>query len=215
MKTLFTLRFLLAGLFGSVFTLQALAQGASLPIITSQPLSQTVKEGTRATFSVTASGPGELSYRWYREQQPLENGNSPVLNIAMARIADTGVYRVEVTNAAGTTISTHATLTVNAMPVAMNSAPTIALQPTSLVVNNGSSAIFSVTATGAPPLEYQWLKNEVPIGGATSPSLAITGVKAMDAGAYSVRISNTAGSVTSTTANLTVNVTVSLVLNDQ
>lgn len=190
------------------------AQSAShLPIITSQPMPQSVREGTRATFSVGVSGSGDFIYRWYRNALPLEQANSATLVIAAARVADAGAYRVEVSNSSGTVSSASATLTVDAPPAVLASAPTITLQPTSLIVNNGGSALFSVTATGDPVLEYQWMKNDNPIGGANSPTLALTGVKVADAGSYSVRVSNSHGSIVSLPANLTVNVTVSLVLD--
>lgn len=190
------------------------AQSAShLPIITAQPVSQTVRDGTRATFSVSVGGSGEITYRWYRGTQFLDNHNSPTLVIAAAREADAGVYHVEVSNASGSVTSGQATLTVNVSPPVLASAPTITLQPTSLVVNNGGSALFSVTASGDPVLSYQWMKNDLPVGGANSPTLALTGIKVTDAGAYSVRISNSHGAITSLPATLTVNVAVSLVLD--
>ena len=216
MKTLLPLRFVFAALLGLCFAASSPAQGGShLPIITAQPTSQSVHEGAPASFTVIATASGELNYRWYRDMQQLDNANASTLLIHAAKIADAGSYRVEVSNSSGTVTSSAVTLTVNASPPAIASAPTITMHPTSLVVNNGSSAVFSVTASGAPVLEYQWMKNEVPIGGATSPTLALTGIKLADAGAYSVRVSNSYGSLTSNSAMLTVNVTVSLVLNEQ
>ncbi len=223
MKTLAVLRFIAATLCvaGAIGAAPILAQqiqvggSAHLPIITSQPLSQVVREGTRVTFSVTATGSGELTYRWYRGTQAIDNGNSPVLTLAAAKVQDNGAYHVEVSNVAGATTSSIANLTVSAQPPPVASAPTITLQPTSLVVNNGGTAIFSVTANGQAVLEYQWMKNDLPIGGATSPTLALTGVKITDAATYTVRVSNSAGTITSTPATLTVNISVSLVMDLQ
>ena len=85
-----------------------------------------------------------------------------------------------------------------------SSAPVITNQPQSITVSEGNQASFSVTATGTPPLSYQWRKNSVNISGATNSSYTIPAVVAGDAGNYSVVVSNSAGSVTSNNASLTV-----------
>jgi hypothetical protein len=214
MKTLLLARFVFGLLLAALASVPVVAQNAAhLPIITAQPVPQTVREGSRVAFSVTVASPGELTYHWYHNSQLLNNGNSPLLAIAAARTSDAGSYHVEVSNSAGSVTSSAVTLRVNALPSAVASAPTITLHPTSLVVNNGGTAIFSVTASGEPVMEYQWMKNEVPVSGATSSTLALTGVKVTDAGTYTVRISNSFGSITSQPASLTVNVAVSLVLD--
>src|SRR5206468_6811318 len=55
--------------------------------------------------------------------------------------------------------------------------PTITSQPTSQVVTQGSSAAFSVSATGASPLSYLWLFNATPINDATNKTLTLTNVQ--------------------------------------
>jgi hypothetical protein len=82
-------------------------------------------------------------------------------------------------------------------------APVITVQPTSQVVcpNVSGSATFAVTATGAG-LSYQWRKDGIDIAGATSPSYIINNVIASNIAAYSVLVSNSAGSVISNTVYL-------------
>ena len=82
--------------------------------------------------------------------------------------------------------------------------PVITSQPKSISVSQGNAATFSVTATGAAPLGYQWRKNSVSISGATNSTYTISSVSSGSAGNYSVLVSNTAGSVTSSNATLTV-----------
>ncbi len=82
--------------------------------------------------------------------------------------------------------------------------PVISTQPQSQSVLVGSAVTFSVTASGAGTLGYQWFRNGSAIAGATSASLALTNVQAADAGTYTVLVSNQNGSVTSTGATLTV-----------
>jgi len=99
------------------------------------------------------------------------------------------------------------TLTVVSTAVA----PTISGQPTSSSVVAGGSASFSVTATGTPTPTYQWRLNGTAIAGATSSSYSIASVQASHAGTYAVVVSNSAGSVTSAGATLTVTGSISIV----
>jgi hypothetical protein len=85
-------------------------------------------------------------------------------------------------------------------------APAITTQPASQTVIAGQTAAFSVTATGTAPLSFQWQKNGANIIGATSSSYATPATTAADSGAkFSVVVSNSAGTATSTNATLTVN----------
>jgi hypothetical protein len=86
-------------------------------------------------------------------------------------------------------------------------APAITSQPTSQTVTAGSSATFSVTASGTAPLSYQWRFNGSNISGATSASYTLSNAQSANAGNYSVVVSNSAGSATSNNATLTVSTT--------
>ncbi|MCZ7639249.1 MAG: immunoglobulin domain-containing protein [Verrucomicrobia bacterium] len=68
----------------------------------------------------------------------------------------------------------------------------------------GDTVAFSVQGIGSLPLAYQWLKDGTEIAGATSATLTLEGVQKGDEADYTVRISNTAGNVTSTAASLLV-----------
>jgi glucose/arabinose dehydrogenase len=97
-------------------------------------------------------------------------------------------------------------------------APQITAQPTDQTVSQGQSATFSVTATGAAPLGYQWQHlvgaNWVNVG-TNASTLTISNAASADAGSYRVTVSNSFGSVTSNTANLTVNSTGAPVITTQ
>lgn len=84
-------------------------------------------------------------------------------------------------------------------------APTISSQPQSTGVDLGQSLTLSVTATGSAPLSYQWQLNGSPIQGATSAAYSVAAAAASSAGSYTVTVSNSLGSVTSTAAAVTVN----------
>src|ERR1700691_3004469 len=77
-------------------------------------------------------------------------------------------------------------------------AVTITTQPESQTVAAGQSATFSVIATGAAPLTYQWQRNGAAISGATSASYTTPAVTLSDSGAkFTVAVSNSTGSATS------------------
>src|SRR5438309_3086981 len=83
--------------------------------------------------------------------------------------------------------------------------PLINAQPASQSILAGQTATFSVSANGTSPLSYQWNRNGVAISGATSATYTTPAATSSDNGAqFSVIVSNSAGSVTSTTATLTV-----------
>ena len=84
-------------------------------------------------------------------------------------------------------------------------APIITAQPQNVAILSFESAQFSVTATGAAPLFYQWLFNGSPIFAATNSALSLGNVQPGQAGDYSAVVFNQAGSVVSTEARLIVN----------
>jgi hypothetical protein len=77
-------------------------------------------------------------------------------------------------------------------------------QPQSLVRARGSSASFSVGASGLVPMGYQWLYNGAPINGATQSMVTLPSVQAGDEGIYSVWVQDAGSSVLSSAAALTV-----------
>jgi hypothetical protein len=97
---------------------------------------------------------------------------------------------VLVSNLVGSVLSAPATLTALGPPV-------IVAPPSSVTVLGGTAASLSVTASGSPPLAYQWRKNGTNVAGATGPVLAFASVQPTDEADYTVVVSNQAGAVTS------------------
>src|SRR5436190_603827 len=134
------------------------------PTITTQPVSQTVTAGQPATFSVSATGTAPLSYRWQKGVTPISGATGASYITPPTTGGDNGaLFRVVVSDAAGSGTSTAATLTVK-------SPPTITTQLARQTVTAGQPATFSVSATGTAPLSYQWQKGVTPISGATGAS---------------------------------------------
>jgi len=68
----------------------------------------------------------------------------------------------------------------------------------------GSDATFNVTVSGNPPISYQWRFGSAAIAGATGSSYTRTNIQIGDAGNYTVKVTNSFGSVISSLALLTV-----------
>ena len=86
------------------------------PSILQPPQSQAVTQGQTATFTVTASGTGPLSYQWRKNGTAVGDNSSSYVTPATT-LADDGIaFRVTVSNAVGQLESSAATLTVVAAP---------------------------------------------------------------------------------------------------
>jgi len=173
------------------------------PSITTQPSSQTVIAGQTASFSVAATGTAPLSFQWKKNGVAISGAMSSSYTTSATATSDSGAqFTVLVSNAAGSVTSAAAMLTVNAGAVA----PSITTQPSSQTVSAGQTASFSVAATGSALLSFQWKKNGVTITGAASSSYTTPATVTSDSGElFTVTVSNSAGSATSTAARLTVN----------
>ena len=171
------------------------------PIITIQPADQNVIIGSTVTFRVTATGALPLSYQWRFNGINVAGATASTFTKNNVQTNDAGGYDVTVSNSYGSTNSDTATLTVS--PPA--NAPAITSQPTNQTVALGGSAVFAVTATGTPPLFYQWFFNQTNrIPGATNASYVINNAQRTNAGTYVVIVTNSTSSVTSAPASLLV-----------
>jgi hypothetical protein len=170
------------------------------PIITTQPQSQTVLEGTNATFSTVAQGAQPLAYQWNLNGTNVPGATNAILTIANVQSPNLGDYSVVITNSYGSLVSSNAVLT-------FAGAPAIFVQPTNLTISAANSATFSVAAGGASPLSYQWNFNETNlIAGATNSTLVFTNAQFANQGSYSVSVTNSYGSIISSNAILVVTV---------
>ena len=62
------------------------------PLIISQPGNQTVKVGQTATFSVTATGTGPLTYQWYVNGVPISGANPALIRRLLLRRGKAGRF---------------------------------------------------------------------------------------------------------------------------
>jgi sugar lactone lactonase YvrE len=186
-------------------------QGMSAPTFSEQPRAMLVRTAQTASFTAAAFGLPTPTLQW---QTRPANSSGAWTNVAAGAgantsnyttpalsTADNGTqYRVVASNALGSAESAAAAVSVSDQDVA----PTITTQPASLSVTVGNDAAFAIAARGTEALSYEWRKDGVAINGANSPVLRLPAVNAGQAGAYSVTVSNAAGTVASTAAALTV-----------
>jgi hypothetical protein len=113
-----------------------------------------------------------------------------------------GTFPFTVVVAAGTTtpVTTTPPATVTTPPAV--TAPAFVTQPSSVTLASGSTLALSASASGSPT--YQWSLNGTAITGATGPTLLIPGATAANAGSYTVTAVNSAGSVKSNVAAVTI-----------
>jgi len=86
------------------------------PVITSQPVSQSVATGGSVNFAVTATGSPSPVYQWTFNGSLISGATNSILNLANVQFNQAGNYAVTVSNIAGTTNSAVASLTVNSQP---------------------------------------------------------------------------------------------------
>ena len=84
------------------------------------------------------------------------------------------------------------------------SLPTIVLQPHTVTVNTGSTATFTISASGKPTPTYQWRFDGTSLTDETSTTLTINDVQDTNTGSYDVVVTNDVGTVTSNIATLSV-----------
>jgi hypothetical protein len=181
--------------------------GALMPpqvIITQQPQSVTNNNPSGgATITLAAMGTPPLSYQWYSgtpgSGTPVAGQTTASLTFTPVTTNQAGNYYAIVTNSINAATSVVANLTVYAAPV-ITQQPS----PTNLFLFAGQTARFSATGAGAVPLTYAWRFSGAPISGATTNSYTIASAQVANSGNYSLSLSNSYGSVTSSVVALTV-----------
>ena len=190
------------------------------PSIGKQPQNVSVKAGEQATFTVAATGT-DLKYQWQIDRND-GKGFADIAGADRASYTTSAVdkncngykYQCVISNSVGSVTTGTATLTVTedvTPPVQPTvKKPGISKQPQNVSVKAGEQATFTVKATGTD-LTYQWQINRnngkgfVDITGADKASYT-TGVVDMLCNGYKYQcvISDSAGSVTTNAATLTV-----------
>ncbi|GEM_PF-6960984 len=123
--------------------------------ITTQPTNQTVTVGDVATFTVTASGSGTLTYQWQSRKDNASSWSNSgqsgaktrTLSVATTAGLNGWQFRCIVKDANGQKTTNTAVVYV---------APKITTQPKNAYAKAGATAQFTIAATGNGPFTYQW-----------------------------------------------------------
>jgi len=170
------------------------------PAIIVPPVDVATTVGYPATFTVSASGGGTLSYQWYQGGSQISGANSSTYVTPDTTLAQNNeTFTVTVSSNFGSVSSNPVTLTVDAA-----ASVAIATQPAAQTVVVGQSATLTVAATGSPALNYAWYMNgslvqSGPLASYTTPVLTATGTETL----Y-VIVSNPVGHLQSNNAVLTI-----------
>jgi len=169
----------------------------SLPALLTQPA---FAANSPSTLGILAVGEG-LTYQWLKDGTPIQGANTPELKIPSAQLSDPGKIQVIVSNSSGS---------VTSLPAAFSGfGPLfISSQPSSLVVDSGDRASFTVVAAGQSPFTYQWRKGGVAIAGATAATYSLDAAQVSDVGSYDVLVKSPTNAVgiLSKAASLQVNI---------
>jgi autotransporter-associated beta strand protein len=160
--------------------------------------------GTDHTFSVTAVGPGTLSYVWNKGGVPIPGApDAPDYTINDVTIPDSGNYTVTVSNSFGSVTSAVAVLLIQES-IVFDTHP----QTPVPAVPEGNTAQFTASVSGDGPFTYQWefdavggAPTFVSLTGETAPTLS-RNVELATLGNYRVVVSNAYTSRTSDPAIL-------------
>ncbi|XP_064407688.1 obscurin-like [Halichondria panicea] len=187
---------------GSVTSDAATLSIGEAPVIGTQPENVDVERGGNATLSVVATGEG-LSYQWFGPDGEIEGATASTLRITNAGPDDAGDYRVRITTVNGGIVDSDT--------VSLSVGPAIDVQPSDVNAEAGGTATLTVEASGEG-LSYQWFGPggnaltdvDGDIEGSNSSTLQIINAKSGDAGDYTVVVTNSAGSVVSDAATLSI-----------
>jgi hypothetical protein len=143
-----------------------------------------------STVTGKRSGDEVLDYQWTLNGKPLANAGTDQYRITSASVLDAGAYQVQVTR-----VSTGERVLSGLVTLDVKRVPVVQVAPVSRVVVQGSSVNFSVVASSDTAMTYQWSRNGVDISNANASSYRVSNVPLADPVLYTVRITNSAGSV--------------------
>jgi alpha-tubulin suppressor-like RCC1 family protein len=182
------------------------------PRIVNQPLDEQVVTGRRVSFTSASTSSLSQTLQWQRTASggadfaDIPNETATLLSFVVQSGDDNRRYRMCATNSGGTTCSRGALLTVIAQPTV----PVITQQPQPATVPAGSTANFTVLATGGS-LSYEWQSsadggaNFTPAAAGAAATFTIPNTALADDGLLlRVRVFNSAGSTLSSNVLLTV-----------
>jgi hypothetical protein len=166
----------------SVVTTQAVVSYVPPVVILSGPQRQSAGPGTNATFGVSVSGGGPISYTWQFDGTNLAGATDSTLTITNMQPSEAGTYTVVASNSVST---------ATAQAVLTYLPPVDILSETQSQSDGpGTNVTLDVDAIGSGPISYIWQFDGTNLTWATGSTLTVSNMQALDAGTYTVIVSN-------------------------
>lgn len=182
-------------------TVKSKAARVFIPLVAVSNMTPNLCEGGTLELDLRANPTtlpeGNASFQWYKDGVKLAGQTVPALSIKNFTKADNGTYSCEMTF--GTKELTFAS---NAVSVTAGTAPEFTRQPEGVTVCEGKVITLSAAAAG-DNVQYQWMKGTEVLANENASTLSRIATDA-DGGSYSVVITNTCGTKTSTAVDVVV-----------
>ena len=159
-------------------------------LITASPETQSIRRGSNALFTATATGAGPFSYQWQFNGNDVTGATANSLALTNVQLGNEGWYAIRAANSFGSITSAPVRL-----DVLIN--PSLLIAPLSQTVVEGGTATFSFSISGHPaPFGYFLRKSSSTLTGYVSPEssgfLSLPNVQLSNAGTYRIVITNAA-----------------------
>lgn len=165
------------------------------PVFDVHPSDATVLPGDTAYLHASATGYGEITYQWFKNDMVLTDQTREYLTLESVQPVHSGTYTLQATNTYGSTVSEPATITVPTGPV-------ITEQPQSFFLSWGSRGTFRFKFYAAETYEIKFYRNGVEL----ESWLRVPEYHIYDEGEYYAVVSNPWGEAKTDTITVTVEV---------
>jgi len=181
---------------GKAVSRTAVVKVNSAPVLLTDPPLFAVASGAKASLGMLVAGSAPFSYQWLKDDALLPGATRPSLQIA-GQTSSLGIYKLQVTNAFGTTTSNGTTVVVDDKLV-------ITQHPSSFNGTAGDSHTLDVETAGTLPTSYQWQLNRRDVPGAMAKTQQLTPLTWFHNGRHRVVVANRVSRVTSKEASIIV-----------
>ncbi|MGN6567406.1 MAG: beta strand repeat-containing protein, partial [Flavipsychrobacter sp.] len=195
---------------GTVNTSAATLNMNAVPVVTTNPSTQTICSGSNVSFLAAASGTPTPTVQWQLSTDGgttfnnISGATGTTLSFATTTSQNGNQYRAVFANTCNTATTTAATLNIDI-------APSITTNPSDITVCPGTTTTFTAAASGIPTPTVQWQLSTDGgttynnISGATSNTYTFTNTGSENGYKYRAVYTNSCGNITSTSATLTLN----------
>jgi choice-of-anchor C domain-containing protein len=193
-----------SGSSGTAVAVPALAVSAA-----SVNVARSIAYGSSLVLTVPITGVGPFTYQWFLNGLTLQGATAATYSLASVTASNAGTYSVRVANSAGASTIAAGSIAVSGSTAGV---PSFTLQPFNKIVSPGGTFALAASATGSG-ISYQWFRNGVSLQGETGSVILRNSANAGDAGNYTVRVSNSAGSLTSAPTTVSLDPNASIIAN--